>query len=73
MNKVHIADLLKLSLPERIILAESLWDSIAAEKEKSEISQEEINILEERLASYRKSNGNGKSWDEIKSAVLKSL
>lgn len=45
MRKITATDTLNFSLPERIILVEDIWDSIAAEAEALEITEEEKKII----------------------------
>ena len=47
MQNTQLSELLKLSLAERILLVEGLWDSIAAETEKKSLTSEEIEILDD--------------------------
>ena len=69
---LQLSNILKLSVPERILLVEAIWDSIANEKNNTyQLSPEQISLLEEELASYSKNPNQGSSWDEIKKRVLK--
>ncbi len=68
----QLSNILKLSVPERILLVEAIWDSIANEKNNTyQLSSEQISILEEELASYSKNPEEGSSWEEIKNRILK--
>ena len=70
----QLNDILKLSVSERIILVEAIWNSIASEKQgskKLELSNEQINILEEELADYKKNPKKGSSWEEVKARIRK--
>ena len=67
-------EILKLSIPERILLVEAIWDSIANEGEKEnsyQLNSEQIQLLEEELTAYGKNPDEGSSWEEIKSRILK--
>ena len=44
-----LKEILKLSIPERILLVEAIWDSIAAEPSSLELSEDHKKILNERL------------------------
>ena len=67
----YLSDILKLSIAERVLLVEAIWDSIASEKKNSyKLSEEQIHILEEEMASYSKNPDEGASWDEIKARIL---
>lgn len=67
----YLSDILKLSVAERILLVEAIWDSIASEKKNPyTLSDQQISFLEEELVAYSKNPGEGSSWEEIKKRVL---
>jgi putative addiction module component (TIGR02574 family) len=73
--EMDISHILKLSIPERILLVEAIWDSIAREKKKGStfsLSQEQIMILEEEMANYELNPEEGSSWEEIKKRIYKT-
>lgn len=61
---------LKLSIDERIELAEQIWESIGPPSEYVELSDEDRAILESRLESWRKNPEATISWDELKRKLL---
>ena len=67
-----LSTIFKLSIQERILLVEAIWDSIISEKDKKNnysLSEEQILFLEEELASYAKNPDQGSSWNEIKNRI----
>ena len=64
-----LQEILKLSLQEKIMAVETIWDSIAEEADKLPIPDWHKQILEERLQNYDPSSG--RSWEEVKSSILK--
>ena len=62
----------KLSIPERILLVEEIWDSIAHENEAFELSQSQKDELGRRSVSFEHNPSQGRSWEEIKSEFLRS-
>ena len=62
----------KLSIPERILLVEDIWDSIARENEAFELLKAQKNELDKRSQSFKKNPTQGRSWQEIKSEFLKA-
>jgi len=64
-------DILKLSVPERIIIVESIWDSIAANEEQLEISTEAKHLLDQRLKAHIDKPKEGSSWSEVKGRIKK--
>lgn len=68
------ADYKNLSIPERILLVEEIWDSIAAEAPNIELTPGQKNLLKERLVEYKKlDKSERKSWTEIKEKAKAKL
>lgn len=60
------SEIRKLSVAERILIVEEIWDSIAAEQETVQVTEAQKAELDRRLASCDASPNKGKSWEEIK-------
>lgn len=60
-----------LSLSERMLLVEEIWDSIAAESESLEVPQSHKGELDRRIAGYDSDPHSGSSWEEVKSRLQK--
>lgn len=60
----------KLSIPERILLVEEIWDSIAQENESFELSDAQKRELDRRIESLRANPVQGRTWDEIKAEFM---
>ncbi len=56
----------KLSVAERILLVEEIWDSIAADKETPDLTQEQKDELDRRIEADRHNPNAGRTWEEIK-------
>ena len=69
----QLTELLRLSLAERILLVEALWDSIAAESNDYKITDQELRILQERYEEYKVNPSQSLSWDEVKKNILGKL
>ena len=61
----------KLSVSERIILAEEIWDGIAEENQLLELSAEQKQEIERRSKELKTNPDLGKSWEEISSKLKK--
>jgi putative addiction module component (TIGR02574 family) len=61
----------RLSLAERILLVEEIWDSIAAEAEALDVLQSHKDELDRRLAAYHADPHAGASWEEVKARLQK--
>ena len=60
------SELKKLTVAERILIVEEIWDSIAAEQESVKVTEAQKAELDRRIASCDASPNEGKSWEEIK-------
>lgn len=68
--KISAADVLELTIDERIQLVAEIWDSIAEHPEAVKVSPEVRALLDERLAAYRKDPDAGSPWSEVKERIL---
>lgn len=68
MSKSLKKEILSLSVPDRILLVEDIWDSIVAEsKEKASLLTDNQKIeIDRRLKLYRSNQTKTYSWEEIK-------
>ena len=72
---VDIKEILQLSVPEKIQLVDTIWDSIEAESKASEIPLPEWQIEEinRRLDDLEAGKSKTYSWKEVKAYVNKNL
>jgi len=59
----------QLSVAERILLVEEIWDSIAEEPEQPPLTEAQRQDLERRLAAYKANPKAGSSWEEVKARL----
>lgn len=72
MKTVTATDTLNLSIPERILLVEDIWDTIAVEANHVELTENEKKIIDERLESYHKNPAIGSPWEDVYKRVVNS-
>jgi len=65
MKTLTVADTLDLSIPERIQLAEDIWDTIAVKADSVELTEKEKKIIDERLEVYHQNPDSGSPWDDV--------
>ena len=70
MGKVTLADVLELSVAERIQLAEDIWDSVAALPEPVLLTQAQREELDRRLEDLRLHPNDGVPWETLKNRIL---
>ena len=56
----------KLSIAERILMVEEIWDSIADDQASVEVTSAQKDELDRRLDAYNDSPDEGRSWEEVK-------
>ncbi|MCU7937582.1 MAG: addiction module protein [Candidatus Thiodiazotropha sp. (ex Dulcina madagascariensis)] len=59
-----------LTISERIMLAEALWDSIVAEDSKIKLTETQKDELDRRLAAFEIDQDVGSSWSSVKARIL---
>lgn len=64
-----LAEIEKLSISERILLVEEIWDSIAASPDEVPVSQAQQEELDRRVQAYRENPEGGRSWDQVKARM----
>jgi putative addiction module component (TIGR02574 family) len=65
-------DIHSLSTPERILLAEQLWDSVRDKSDEIEVTSDQVKLLESRLAALKSDGDLGESWENVKARLAKS-
>lgn len=69
MQTLSKADILKLSVAERILLVEDIWDSIAELPEELTLSEAQQQELDRRLEAYHKNPEAGSPWAEVRERI----
>jgi putative addiction module component (TIGR02574 family) len=65
----QLAQLLDLSLSEKLLLVEDLWDHIAATPDVLPIPEWQKEELAKRKANYEKNPDTGLTWAEAKRTI----
>ncbi len=74
--KAHVVDLVKimkiqeLSNSEKVTLAQELWDSVIVNQQALDITQEQKDELDQRLAQFEVDTESGASWQDVKARIL---
>ena len=69
MNTLLKSDILNLSVAERILLVEDIWDSVVEIPESVELSDADKAELDERLALYHQDPDAGSPWGMVKERI----
>jgi putative addiction module component (TIGR02574 family) len=59
-----------LSVSERIMLAEALWDSVAKHDAEIELTEKQKLELDKRIANYEVDCDTGSSWSEVRERII---
>jgi putative addiction module component (TIGR02574 family) len=70
MRSVSLSDVLEMEVPERIKLAQAIWDSIAEVPEAVPLSESDRAEIDRRLEAYYRDPKAGKPWSEVKAKLL---
>lgn len=65
-------DIQSLSTPERILLAEQLWDSVRDKSDEIEITPEQVKLLESRISALEVDGDIGDTWEDVKARITNS-
>ena len=59
----------QLSVAQRILLVEEIWDSISVEAEQLPLTDAQKQDLQRRLTAYEASRHAGSTWEEVKARL----
>lgn len=68
----QVAEILELSVAEKIQIVEDIWDSIIRNPEKLPLTETEKKELDKRLADYKQNPDDGIEWETLKNNILQS-
>ncbi|MFQ5632612.1 MAG: addiction module protein [bacterium] len=70
MLAISIEDIKQLSVAERILLVEEIWDSIATTTEELPVTEAQKRELDLRLKAYNKHPNDGATWPVVKKRII---
>jgi putative addiction module component (TIGR02574 family) len=63
----------RLSVADRIALVQEIWDSIAAEAERSPLTEEQKQEIDRRLAAHQANPQAAIPWEQVEAEALARL
>ncbi len=69
MHATDIPEIDQLSMPEKILLVEDLWDSIVSDESAVPVPNHHVEELGRRLATYESNPGDLLSLEELQARV----
>ena len=73
MGNVDLADILDLSVEDRITLAQRIWDGVAADSGAAPLTPEQRAELERRLEDHERDPSDVVGWDEAEARIRAQL
>lgn len=70
MGKALLAEVLDLSIPERIQLVEDIWDSIATAQARPPLTDAQRAELDHRLEAHANNPDAGSPWEEVRQRIV---
>ena len=71
MRNLSLSEILKLSIPKRIKLAQAVWDSVVQVPKSLRITEAERKELDRRLRSYYEDPDSSIPWSKVKTKLLR--
>lgn len=68
---MNFAEIIQLSVQQRIVLVDAIWESITADRRKTPLSEEEIEEAQKRIISAQKKPSYLSQWEKMKSLSTK--
>jgi putative addiction module component (TIGR02574 family) len=69
MRTADIPEIANLSVPEKILLIEDMWDSIVSNESSVPVTKSHTDELDKRFKAYKSNPGNLLSLNEFKSRI----
>ncbi len=63
----------RLSVAERILLVEDIWDSIAASPERVPVTDAQMREIRRRYDQYKANPDAGSSWEDVRARLKARL
>ena len=67
--RLSMSDFLALSVAERIMLVEDMWDSIAGVPDAVKLTEAQRQELDSRLDAYHRAPAAGSPWEAVKARI----
>ncbi len=69
MSPAVLDEILKLSVEERIRIAEEIWETVVADQAAVPVTQAQKDELDRRLDDLARNPDAGRSWEEFRSEL----
>jgi putative addiction module component (TIGR02574 family) len=69
MSRATIDDILELPAPERVAIAQEIWESVYEDSEALPLTVAQRDELERRWLDFQQNPDDGESWDDVKASL----
>jgi putative addiction module component (TIGR02574 family) len=63
---MNFSEIVQLSVQQRIVLVDAIWESITADRRKTPLSEEEIDEAQKRIIAAQKKPSYLSQWEKMK-------
>ena len=63
---MNFSEIVNLSVQQRIVLVDAIWESITADRRKSPLTEQDIEEAQERIISAKKRPAYMGTWEKMK-------
>ena len=63
---MNFAEIVQLSVQQRIVLVDAIWESITADRRKTPLSEDEIEEAQQRIIAAQKKPAYLGQWEKMK-------
>ncbi|MFI5164446.1 MAG: addiction module protein [Bacteroidia bacterium] len=68
---MNFSEIVQLSVQQRIVLVDAIWESITADRRKTPLSEQEIEEAEQRIIAAQKNPSYQSQWEKMKNIKTK--
>lgn len=63
---MNFSEIIRLSVQQRIILADAIWESITRDRKKNPLTEEEVEEIQQRILAAEKKPPYLSQWEMMK-------
>ena len=69
MVKIDMAAIKRLSVTERVRLAQDIWETLQPTAQELPLTQAQVSVLDRRLEEHQQDPSSAVPWDEVKARL----
>ena len=68
---MNLSEIVRLSVQQRIVLVDAIWESITADRRKTPLSEQDIEDAQQRIMAAEKKPSYLSQWEKMKTIQKK--